>query len=305
MTTRQERSSRRCGGSIADWALVVALAALAASAPGRAAAGAADVDSKPRDPAGREATAPGDAATPRAEATPSGAEPGGSASATRATPGRGATTIVYVPPSRGQARHTAGAGTRGISPNAGRAGEARPRVAIVAPRDHVGLTTSAAPTLYWHLSAPTTTRIELTVVDDEAIEPVVQVALPGPVAAGLHAIELSKLGVELAPAKTYRWFVALVHDAHRRSKDELAEGAIERVTPDPVGAPSRSSPSALSGPETVSALHDAARRAAREGYWYDAFADLSVAIERDPSDGGLVAERRALLEQARVGIALP
>ncbi len=200
MTRRRSRS----GGQLA-WVLP---AALAMSEAGWAANPAEARDGDPK-------SAPVVAPAPPAP----GVKP---ASGTAAPVKLDAAAMLYVPPSRGSARHTAGAGTRGI-------GSGKTRVAVLAPADHVGLTTSASPTLYWHLSEPTTTRIEITVVDDDAIEPVVGLSLPAPVAAGVHALELESLGVVLSPDKTYRWFVALVHDAHRRSKDELAEGSIERI----------------------------------------------------------------------------
>lgn len=204
--------------------------------------------------------------------------------------------IVYVPPTRGQARHTAGAGTRG-------AATGMPRVSVLAPRDHVGLTSSAHPRLYWQLAETTSTRIELTVVDDDAIEPLVEVSLPGPIAAGVHVLDLGALGVELAPAKTYRWFVAVVHDPLRRSRDELAEGAIERIAL--AGGEGAPPPPVLvaGGPRATDALRRASLERAREGLWYDALAMLEDALEQDPANAGLQADREALLAQGNLAIA--
>lgn len=203
--------------------------------------------------------------------------------------------IVYVPPNRGRARQTAGAGTRGPT-------QRPPRVAVLAPRDHVGRTTSAHPRLYWHLSEPTSTRIELTLVDDEAVEPLLELALPGPVAAGLHALDLGPLGITLAPGKTYRWFVAVVHDPLRRSRDELAEGAVERVADPAVEA------SGVGGPE-AGAGGSSARRAealaqARAGFWYDALAAIEDALAAAPADAGLRADRAALLAQGQLELVI-
>ncbi len=215
-----------------------------------------------------------------------------------------ATAILYVPPTRGSARHTAGAGTRGV-------GSGKARVAVLAPADHVGLTTRASPTLYWNLSEATTTRIEITVVDDDAIEPVVSLSLPAPVAAGVHALDLESLGVVLAPDKTYRWFVALVHDAHRRSKDELAEGTIERIAvpvaleSEPGGVRAATARAELAGRDgEIGALRAESLRAASTGLWYDALAALSSALERDPTNPELRADRSALLAQARIEVEL-
>jgi Domain of Unknown Function (DUF928) len=280
-TRRGARSGLRLVAPIAAWIL---LAIVAADRPARA----------------------DDAEQPRPDAS---VAPPATDSAQRAAPSDAATSaaapsppILYVPPSRGAVRHTAGAGTRSLPPRSSAGNSApnapfapRARVRVLAPRDHVGLTGRASPTLYWHLSADTTTKIELTVVDDDAIEPVVRLSLPGPVSAGLHALDLASLGVELAPEKTYRWFVALVHDPHRRSKDELAEGAILR----------KESPAPANVPSALGSPREEALRAAGEGHFYDALAALSSAIDAAPADAAVLrADRAALLVQASVDVTL-
>ncbi|MFO0689886.1 MAG: DUF928 domain-containing protein [Myxococcota bacterium] len=223
--------------------------------------------------------------------------------------------ILYVPPSRGHAWRSAGAGTRGRSPSAtgaegasasgaspgagasGASEATRPRIAVLAPRDHVGRTARPSPTLYWLLSAPTTAAIELTLVDDAAIEPLLRLRLVGPIGAGLHALSLEQQGIVLPPNKVLRWFAALVHDPGHRSRDELAEGAIERVDPPPASA---DAPVA-----TPEALRAASLVAAEGGLWYDALDALSLALEQAPGDGGLAADRQALLDQAAPGVRLP
>jgi len=285
-----------CMGGAGQWARSLApglawamLACVTAIQPGWAA--------KPGLPAESADTAE------ESSAKPLPAPPSVAPGATSAAPKSGERPpIVYVPPTRGRARHTAGAGTRGVATG-------MPRVSVLAPRDHVGLTTSAHPRLYWQLAETTSTRIELTVVDDEAIEPLIEVSLPGPIAAGVHVLDLGALGVELAPAKTYRWFVAVVHDPIRRSRDELAEGAIERIMLE--GSTTTRSTSESTSPPSLGAsasqATDALRRAslerAREGLWYDALAILEDAIEHDPSNAELQKDRASLLAQANLSVA--
>ena len=60
---------------------------------------------------------------------------------------------VYVPPQRGAPSRRVGGSSRG-------AGDNLPSVMVLVP-DHVGLTTSDTPALYWYLSKPTAVRIGL------------------------------------------------------------------------------------------------------------------------------------------------
>jgi hypothetical protein len=290
--TRRGEAGKRSGRALVPASIGGLLAALVVSLVASAPVWAA----KPEAPQLEKATGEGvpdqnaqpgaGQGRPPAEASAAGAKAAGAAGA----------PIVYVPPSRGRARHTAGAGTRGPTQNP-------PRVAVLAPRDHVGLTTSAHPRLYWHLSETTATRIELTVVDDEATDPLLELSLPGPVAAGVHALDLGALGIALEPNKTYRWFVAVVHDPLRRSRDELAEGAIERVAA-PTGAKSAGA-AATDRERKASDRRANALAQARAGFWYDALAGLEEALAEDPTDAGLRADRTALLAQGDLAFELP
>jgi len=76
---------------------------------------------------------------------------------------------VYTPPQRGAPSRRVGGSSRG-------AGDALPAVMILAP-DHVGLTTSESPSLYWYLSKPTTVRVEVTLVDEKGETPLIEYAI--------------------------------------------------------------------------------------------------------------------------------
>jgi hypothetical protein len=86
----------------------------------------------------------------------------------------------------------------------------------------------------------------------------------------------------------YRWYVAIVPDDARRSRDVLAGGIVQRVEP------------------TVD-LGERVARAPKEqlpqvyaeaGLWYDALDALSAVIERAPGDVALVKQRAGFLAQA-------
>src|SRR5688572_5834417 len=131
---------------------------------------------------------------------------------------------VYKPPSRGAPASRVGGGTRGV-------GTPRASVAVLAP-NHTGFTVSSQPTLYWYLSQQAPVRIELTLVDDASVKPLLEHALTTSPQPGIHAISLKELGVTLKPGVDYRWHVALVHDAKQRSGDVTSSGTV-RVVPEP------------------------------------------------------------------------
>ncbi|MAG29568.1 MAG: hypothetical protein CL908_01585 [Deltaproteobacteria bacterium] len=187
--------------------------------------------------------------------------------------------VAYIPPSRGRARNTAGAGTRTFS-----AGTVT--VEVLAPKDHIALTTRAQPTLYWYVSQDTSTRIDLTLVDEDSIDPLLELTVPGPVSGGIHALRLDEEGLELSLDKTYRWHVALVRDAQRRANDTFAEGFIART------------PVSTDLARSLDEANDRFAPYALSGIWYDAMHELVEAIEQNPHDERLVMQRSALLDQA-------
>lgn len=202
---------------------------------------------------------------------------------------------VYVPPSRGASRMRVGAATRD-------SGGRFPWLAVLAP-DHLGLTTQAQPGLYWYLAETTTTRVDLTLIQDGAVEPSLEITLAPPLAAGFHAFPLAEHGGTLEPGRIYWWFVSLVPDADRRSSDVIAGAAIERVVPDAELAWLLGS-----GGGDLHAVY------ASRGLWYDAIDELSKRLSEQPWDRSLRAARAALAEQVglaelaefdRAGAALP
>lgn len=181
----------------------------------------------------------------------------------------------YVAPS-GAPRVTDGAGGRG---------ERRAdSLGLLAP-DHVAHTTHTQPTLYWYLGRPSTTRIVVTVRDRTSVEPLLEVDVPPPAQAGIHALRLADHGVELAPEVDYLWFVSIVRD--HGSKNSTVTGGIRRRAPS----------------------HDLIERLrvvpegrevfvyAENGIWYDAIAAVSARISAAPGDRRPREQRAALLDQ--------
>jgi len=190
---------------------------------------------------------------------------------------------LYKPPLRGAPGGRIGGGTRGT-------GGEMIALSVLAP-DHSGQTISEQPSLYWFISTATSLPVEVALMDPRAIEPLLEARLTGPVQAGLQRIDLARYGIRLAPGVPYRWYVAVVPDPARRSKDILAGGTIERVAPPAelheklAGAPQQRLPLLY----------------AEAGLWYDSLAAFSALIEAAPGDEGLLRQRATLLAQIGLG----
>ena len=184
---------------------------------------------------------------------------------------------IYKPPVRGAPGGRVGGGTRG--------GDQTFTLSVLAP-NHTALTGKEQPDLYWYVSKPISTPIVFTLSDDRA-NPVVEQTLAPPFDVGIHRVRLADFSARLALGKQYRWFVSLVSDSKRRSREVLAGATIERT--DPVGE------------ETMPSMQDGrpgeAHHLAEAGYWYDAIAILSDEIDHHPSEPSLRTQRAGLLQQ--------
>jgi hypothetical protein len=191
-----------------------------------------------------------------------------------------ATGLVFVPRSkRGAPAARVGGGSRA-------AGEALEVRALVPEFDDAALTLIEQPKLYWDLSADTDYAVSFTLIDPDAIDPLVSVTLPGPFRAGIQGVELRDYDARLALGKRYQWFVAVMPNPERRSADMIARGSVVRIEP------SKQLTSQLVGQSPA----EAAVRLARAGIWYDALDAASAGLdERSPA--AALALRSALLEQ--------
>ena len=129
--------------------------------------------------------------------------------------------------------------------------------------------------------------IEFTLIEEQGVRPLLETPIGFPEQPGVQCIRLARYGVFLQQGVEYKWFVALVPDRERRSKDILAWGAIERIA----------FSEALHA-ELVSASDEKAPSIfAKAGLWYDALAAISDLIDASPNDTVLRKHRASLLEQ--------
>lgn len=193
---------------------------------------------------------------------------------------------LYALPQVGKPRGRVGGGRRS-------AGAALPEVYALVP-DHVGQTASEQPVLYWYLSsdAPATVKFELTLLDEESIDPLVDAKIESPERSGLQRVVLEDHGIRLTPGEEYQWSVAIVSDDENRSDDVVSSGWVERV----------------SIAEEVSAAAAAASDADRvwvygqAGLWYDALDAAYLEMMENPGDPKARAQFERLLSEAELPI---
>lgn len=154
--------------------------------------------------------------------------------------------VIYKPPQTGAPTTRVGGGTRGLSAD-------MPHLEVLAPL-HTAFTAQAQPVLYWYLSRGDVQTVEIAVIQEGVVTPVLERTLPPIKQAGLQKIRLADYGVSLQPGQEYRWSVAVVNDPEQRSGDIVASATLRYKMP-------------LSPLNTV-------EQQAEAGYWYDALQQL-------------------------------
>jgi hypothetical protein len=188
---------------------------------------------------------------------------------------------AYRPPRRGSPRARVGGGLRGA--------RALPTPLVLAP-DHVGHTVFPQPSLFWYIdgSPGPGRQLVFTLIDEESIDPLVEVRLAAPKRSGIWRIRLADYGVRLVPGEEYEWSIALIADPAQRGKDIVSSGYIRRVA----------------APEKLRRGQPGVDTYAGLGLWYDALESISDSIEAAPGDPALRRQRNALLRQAKLDAAI-
>ncbi len=162
-------------------------------------------------------------------------------------------------------------------------------MAPLAP-EQTGLTTQSQPILYWYISGPWSGKIEFTLNEPKAIEPVLAINIDGPNKEGIAFINLADYDISLKPDIEYEWFIAMVSDPEERSADFLGSATIKYLKPSEKLAKRLHN-------KPASELY---RSYAAGGYWYDAIEKVSHKIEANPDNNVLRSHRSALLEQVNL-----
>jgi len=163
-------------------------------------------------------------------------------------------------------------------------------IAPIATR-HTGLTQSDQPELYWFISKDWPGEVFFNLNEPGEKDPLLEVALhpgdSGMFKAGYHVVRLGDYEIKLKPGVEYEWFVYMILDPVERSADFLASATIKYVQPT-----SQQLQAVIANPDMPYAVYS------RQGYWYDAIADLSERIQHASADlPALQDYRRSLLNQ--------
>jgi hypothetical protein len=191
-----------------------------------------------------------------------------------------ADVITYKPPRRGAPGGREGAGTRSL-------GGALSTLAVLAPKDHTGLTAQEQPVLYWYLSQETQHPVEIILTDRQSVTPLLAIRLHPPLRPGMQPVRLADYNIHLAPGVSYKWSVSLVPNAAQRSHSVITAGTIERIE----------LPNELRGQLVQANKITSARLYATAGIWYDTIATLSELIDAAPQDTTLRQQRATVLIQ--------
>ncbi len=187
--------------------------------------------------------------------------------------------VKFRPPTTGAPSVRVTGGSRG-------SGDTAITLDVLAP-DDTGVTTREQPSLFWFQSKPADAKFELTLLQENKVNPLVQVTVQRSTKAGIQRMKLSEHGVKLAVGVEYQWVVALVTDPDNRSSDLVASGVIKRVEP----SADLKEKIATATPASLAGVY------AEAGIWYDALSVLTDQIEANPDNKTLRETRADLLRQ--------
>lgn len=193
-------------------------------------------------------------------------------------------SLRYTPPklpARGRLRSTQGAGSRGSE-----------RVTVVqvkllAPTDHVGLTTSGHPSFFWYVSGASAFPLEFALFERGVAKPIF-VKRMAVQQAGIIKLEMPSDRPELQPGKDYRWSVSIVQFPTMISFNPVFQSFITRVELTPDQAKQLKS---------VTSGRDRAAFYADTGIWYDALGAIATDYLNKPTDLALRGDLVTLLNQ--------
>ncbi len=187
-------------------------------------------------------------------------------------PAHAQSAVSFKPPTRGAPSRRIGGATR--------SGDTDMQLAVIAPAS-LSYTATPSPVLFLSING-FAERTILTLIADEAIDPLFEREMTFDADGGLQAISLAALDVRLEEGVVYEWSVAIITNPDSRSEDVVSSGTI------------RYEPSSTDRSDI--------RSLAESGYWYDLIEALL-----GPDGRGVDAESMKVFENlaAEAGLPLP
>ena len=147
--------------------------------------------------------------------------------------------------------------------------------------DHVGLTTSRAPSLCWILWGipPDRVTLRFTLITNQSITPLLEVDLPSSFLTdnkeACQCVDLKDYGIVLEPSVQYRWYISLARSHESRSyprEESFVGGMVERCDFNKCIL------------DFDRCDRDALKSFAQRGLWYDSISCLCNLIKSNPTD---------------------
>lgn len=176
--------------------------------------------------------------------------------------------ITYKPPARGIPDDRVGAGTKAQAID-------NAAVRLLAPTDHIAMSLSTQPVLYWRLDSPVdgelTFRIHDAAGDTVVYETALQPGTPGDRAS----VDTGERGVRLDPGGAYCWSVDYWPTTSKSLEPREVRSCFTVANKAESGRDPGCAPSSV-------------RDLAQSGFWYDAL-HCAVRHEETAGDGGPLA----------------
>jgi hypothetical protein len=164
-----------------------------------------------------------------------------------------------------------------------------PQPVLLAEHDGVGVTISPNPTIYFYIPAATKSRAVVTLSDAEEQTTLARETFDdGFAKPGVYHAQMRTLKQPLKADRVYTWTIAIKSPDGKNENNAMAI-ALVRYHPD----------AELSAKLNGLSAEERARLLGSSGVWYDAIAALGEAIDANPADPFLRAERTRLLTERK------
>jgi hypothetical protein len=163
---------------------------------------------------------------------------------------------------------------------------------LCVPLDHMGLTASAQPTLYFNVPQTTPNKVSVTLVDTDTKETISLPLLDGIKQKGLQRFDVAATGHSLRPGIAYLWSVSIRATEGGPSHNAYAGALIQYDEPTPEVT------AALAGKDT----EDRAAILAENHFWFDTIAAEIDTINANPGDDSLREELRQTLADNKCAV---